>query len=187
MQLSVSPVSSPITAGSTVVIDGQLTKGGHGLAGSTITLLERHSPRAAWHVAATATTNEQGSVAVTSPVLITNTAFRLAGPHGARSAIVRVTVRPTVSVVLQPGTGGRRDILLVSTAYARPGNIVVLQIESKTGAWVILRGRALNVNGKARFALNAVRLQNRVLRVVLRATVRHAAAKSSNITVPPPA
>lgn len=187
MQLTVSPVSSPIAAGSPVVIDGHLTKGGHGLAGSAITLLERHSRHAAWHVAATATTNAQGSVAVTSPALVTNTAFRLTGPHGATSAIVRVTVRPTVSVALQLGTGGRRDVLLVSTTYARPGNIVVLQIQAKTGAWVTLRGRALNVTGKAKFALNAVRLQNRVLRVVLRATVRHAAAKSSNITVPPPA
>ena len=100
---------------------------------------------------------------------------------------MRVTVRPIVSVMLEPPAGGRPDLLQVSTTYARPGNIVVLQIESKTGAWVTLRGRALNVNGKARFALNAVRLQNRVLRVVLRATVRHAAAKSTAITVPPPA
>ncbi len=187
MQLSVTPVRSPILAGSTVVVDGQLTKGGHGLAGSTVTLLERHSRHAAWHVAATATTNAQGNVAVTSPAVVTNTAFRLTGPHGARSALVKVAVRPTVSVVLQLGTGGRRDALLVSTVYARPGNIVVLQVESKTGAWVALRARALNVTGKTRFALNAVRLQNRVLRVVLRATSRHAAARSSNITVPPPA
>jgi hypothetical protein len=185
VRLSITPVGKPILAGQPVVIDGRLTKGGRGLAGSKITLLERHSSHATWHVAATATTNAQGSVAVTSPALITNTAFRLTGPHGARSAVVRVMVRPTVSVVLQLGTGGR-DLLLVSTTYARPGNIVVLQIESKAGAWVTLRGRALNLNGKARFALNAVRLQNRVLRVVLRATVRHAPAISSSITVPPP-
>jgi hypothetical protein len=186
-QMSVSPVSSSIDAGLTVVIDGTLTKGGQALAGATVTLLERHSSHAAWHVAATATTDAQGSVAVNSPALITNTAFRLTGPHGARSAIVRVTVRPAISAVLKPGTGGRRDDLLVSTSYAHGGNIVVLQVESKTGAWVALRGRVLTTNGNARFAVNAVRLQNRVLRVVLRATARHAAAISSNITVPPPA
>jgi hypothetical protein len=162
-------------------------KGGQALAGATVTLLERHSRYAAWHVAATATTSAQGSVAVTSPPIITNTAFRLTGPHGAKSAIVRVTVRPTVSIALNLGTGGRRDALQVSTVYAHRGNIVVLQVQSKTGAWVALRWRALNLNGKSRFALNAVRLQNRVLRVVLRATPRHAAAVSSDITVPPPA
>jgi hypothetical protein len=74
VRLSITPVGKPILAGKPAVIDGRLTKGGHGLPGSKITLLERHSPHAAWHVAATATTNAQGSVAVTSPALITNTA-----------------------------------------------------------------------------------------------------------------
>lgn len=187
VQLSVTPVSSPITAGQTVVIDGQVSKRSKGLAGATVTLLERHSRYAAWHVAATTTTNAQGSFAITSPALITNTSLRVTGPDGAKSPTMRVTVRPTVSAVLNRGTGGRRDALLVSTIYARRGNIVVLQVETKTGRWVPLRWRALNANGKTRFALNAVRLQDRVLRVVLRATTRHAAAITGTITVPPPA
>ena len=112
---------------------------------------------------------------------------RPVGPAPAITRVNRCPVRPTVSAVLKLGIYGRRDALLVSTSYARPGNIVVLQVQSKTGAWLALRARVLNVNGKTRFALNAVKLQNRVLRVVLRATARHAAAISGSITVPPPA
>jgi hypothetical protein len=137
-------------------------------------------------VAGTGITNAQGDVAVTSPAIITNTGFRLTGPDGVKSAIVRVTVRPTISVVLQPGTSGFRDVLVVSTQYARRGNIVVLQIESKTAGWVDLRGRTLKASGHARFPVSAAKLKNRVLRVVLLATARHAAAVSNTVTVPPP-
>ncbi|MGO8957928.1 MAG: hypothetical protein ACLQFR_11240 [Streptosporangiaceae bacterium] len=186
LQLTASRLSSPINAGSAAVIDGQLTKAGNGLAGATITLLDRQSRHEAWQVAGTGVTNAAGDVSVTSPAITTNTAFRLTGPDGASSAIVRVTVRPAISVVLDPGTSGLRDALVVSTQYARRGNIVVLQIESSTGAWVDVRGRTLNANGQARFSVSAAKLQNRVLRVRLLATVRHAAAVSNTVTVPPP-
>ena len=186
MQLSAAGVSSPINAGSAAVIDGQLTRAGKGLAGVTVTLLERPSRHAAWQVAGTGSTDAQGAVAVTSPAITTNTAFRLSGPDGVKSAIVRVTVRPTISAVLQPGTSGLHDAVVVSTQYARRGNIVVLQIESKRGAWIDLRGRTLNASGRTRFALSAAKLKNRVLRVVLLATARHAASVSNTVTVPPP-
>ncbi len=186
VQISASTVSGPIAAGSVASIDGQLTRAGQGLSGVTVTLLERHARHAAWRVAGTGITTAQGDVAITSPVIITNAAFRLTGPAGVKSAIVRVTVRPTISVALQPSANGLRDVLVVSTQYARRGNIVVLQIESKTGRWVDLRGRTLNANGHARFAVSTAKLKNRVLRVVLLATVRHAASVSNAVTVPPP-
>ncbi len=187
LQLSAAQVTSPISAGSAVVINGQLTSAGSGLAGATVTLLERQSRHAAWQPAGTGSTDAHGAVAVTSPVITTNTAFRLTAPGGARSAIVRVTVRPPISVVLQPGSSGLRDALVVSTQYARPGNVVVLQIETKAGRWADLRGRTLNVSGQTRFSVSAAKLKNRVLRVVLLATARHAASVSNTVTVPPPA
>jgi hypothetical protein len=156
------------------------------MAGATVTLLERHNRHATWQVAGTGTTNAQGNLAVTSPAITTNTAFRLTGPDGARSAIVRVTARPTISVVLQPGAGGFRDALVVSTQYARGGNIVVLQIESRSGTWIHLRSRILNASGGTRFVVSASKLENRVLRVVLLATARHAASVSNTVIVPPP-
>lgn len=183
--LTVTPANSQIPAGSAAVIDGQLTKGGKGLTGSTVTLLERTGRRGGWKVAGTAVSGTQGNVTVSVPVLVTNGAFRLTGPDGARSAVVRIAVVPPIEATLQAVTSAR-DALVVSTQYARPGNIVVLQLETKAGGWVKLRVRTLNANGRTRFLLNAAKLQNRVIRVVLLATVRHAAAVSAPVTVLPP-
>jgi len=159
---------------------------GKAIGGATVTLLERPALQAVWEAAGTATSSPQGNVSVSVPALTTNAVFRLTGPHGARSAIIRITVSPPIATTLVPGTGGVHDALVVSTQYARPGNLVVLQLQSSGGGWVSLRERALTANGTTRFVLNAAKLANQVVRVVLLPTVRHALSVSSPVTVPPP-
>ena len=79
-----------------------------------------------------------------------------------------------------------RDLLTVTTQYARPGNVVWLEVQSASGNWVKLRKKRLNAAGKTWFILSGKRLKNKTVQVVLVATVRHAAAVSNSETVPPP-
>ena len=58
--------------------------------------------------------------------------------------------------------------------------------QAADGSWLYLRSRRLDASGQASFGLSGTRLQNREVRVVLTATVRHGAAASSPVTVPPP-
>jgi hypothetical protein len=184
--LSVSAASSQIPAGSVAVIDGQLTGSGKAMAGAKVMLLERIARHVRWHVAGTATTNAQGDVDITTPVLAANAAFELTGPGGSTSKVVLITVVPQVEATLRLGAAGLRDLLVVTTMYAHRGNVVVLQVQTASGAWVSLRERLLNAAGRTRFVIKARKLQNKQLRVVLLATVRHAAAVSNTVTVPPP-
>jgi hypothetical protein len=184
-QLSATAAASKISAGSEAVVDGQLTRSGRGVAGVTVTLLERPARQATWQVAGTAQTNSSGNVAVSVSALATNAAFRLTA-SGSSSAIVTVKVIPLTTAELTLGAGGVADELVVSTLDAQAGNVVVLQVESSSGSWVNLRGRLLNSSGETQFAVSGKRLKNQVLRVVLLGTFRHAASVSNLVTVPPP-
>jgi hypothetical protein len=185
-QLTASAASGEITAGSQAVINGRLTRSGKGVAGVTVTLLERRARQTSWQAVGTAQTNARGNVAVGVSVLTTNADFELTGPDSTSSAIVTITVSPPIAAELNLGARAVRDVLVVSTQYARRGNVVVLQVESSSGSWVYLRAAVLNANGKVRFVLNGKRLQNKVLRAVLLGTPRHAASVSNSVTVPPP-
>lgn len=184
--LSATASASNIAAGTAVTIEGTLTKSGKDIAGATVTLLERPARHASWQVVGTGQTDSAGNVAVGVQALTTNAAFRLKGPDGARSPVVRVTVSPPVTIDLEPGAHAVRDVLVVTTQYARPGNIVVLQVQGADGGWADLRGKTLNASGTAQFVLDGRRLKNKSVRVELLATARHASSVSSPVTVPTP-
>lgn len=185
-QLSAVAASSPIAAGSDAVIDGQLTRSGNGVAGATVTLLERTATQLRWHVAGSGQTNAAGNLAVTVSGLTTNAVFRLTIRGTVHSADVRVTVVPPITATLNVGTGGVQDVLVVTTQYANSGNVVLLQVQSAGGGWSDLRAKTLNSAGQVSFAVSGKRLKNQVLRVKLVATARHGVSVSNPVTVPPP-
>jgi hypothetical protein len=138
-----------------------------------------------WHKAGSGQTNISGNVAVTVSALTTNAAFRLAAGGGVHSAAVHVVVIPVVTIALKEGPSGLRDLLKVTTQYARPRNWVVLQAD-EAGVWTSLREKRLNAAGKTHFYLSGKHLKGDLLQVVLLATVRHGAATSNGVTVPSP-
>ncbi|HUC26587.1 MAG TPA: hypothetical protein VMA73_28125 [Streptosporangiaceae bacterium] len=184
--LSASASTPDIMGGTAPVIDGQLTRAGTGVSGVTVTLVERLAGHPLWHVAGTAQTTSGGFVAITGPPLATNAAFRLRFPGGVHSASVLVTVTPQVAVVLTPGASGLRDLLTVTTQYAKPRNVVWLQVQSASGGWVNLRSKRLNAAGKTWFILSGKNLENKTVQVVLMATIKHGSAVSNSETVPEP-
>jgi hypothetical protein len=184
--LSASAATGQIVAGSGAVIDGRLTRSGSVVAGVTVTLVERLAGQARWHVAGTGKTTADGNVAVSAPALTANAVFRLAAPGGALSRGVVVIVSPQIGTSLNVGPGGTQDTMAVRTADADTGNVVVLQVQAANGSWLYLRSTQLDAFGQASFTLSGTRLQNRQVRVVLLATIRHGAAIGSSVTVPPP-
>ncbi len=184
--LSATAASEQITAGSEAVIDGRLTRSGAGVQGVTVTLVERLAGHVTWHVAGTGQTTSGGNVAVSVPALVANAVFRLTIPGRAVSPSVMVTVSPPISAVLDVGAGGLQDWLVVRAQYAHRADVVVLQVLSADGRWVYLRSRELGAGGQTSFSLNGKHLANRDVRVVLLATVRHAASVSGPAAVPPP-
>jgi hypothetical protein len=173
-------------AGTAPVIDGQLTRAGTSIEGVTVKLIERRAGHPVWHVAGTGQTNSSGNVAITGQPLATNAVFRLRIPGGVHSASVQVTVTPHVTVELTPGASGLRDLLSVSTQYARRRNVVWLQVQSASGSWVRLRSKRLNAAGKTWFVLSGKRLASKTVQVVLVATAKHGSAASNTAVVPPP-
>jgi hypothetical protein len=183
--LTASASSTGILAGSQVVIAGQFTRSGTGVQGITVQLIERFTGHLFGHLAGTGVTNADGNVAVTVSAVPANAVFRLRVPGVAHSAKVLVIVRPPITVVLTPGASGLRDVLMVSTMYARRGNVVWLEVD-KSGVWTYLRQKRLNAVGRTHFVLSGARLQNLEVRAVLVATIRHGASVSNTPTVPPP-
>jgi hypothetical protein len=183
--LTASASSTQISAGSQVVIDGQLTRSGGGVPGVTIRLLEHLAGTPGWHEAGSGQTNTSGNVAVSVSALSTNAAFRLTAGNGVHSAAVRVVVIPAVTITLKPGASGLRDLLKVRTQDARPYNRVELEAD-EGGVWTVLRGKRLNAAGATHFYLSGKRLKGDDVEVVLLATIRHGAATSNEVTVPSP-
>lgn len=184
--LSAQAASTQVIAGTQAVIDGTLTRSGRGVADATITLLERAAGQPAWKVAGTADSNADGNVVFDVAALATNAAFRLTGPGTASSTAVHVTVVPPITTTLQLGPRGLRDVLVVSIPYARPGNAVVLQVQGPAGGWRNIRVHVLSASDGTTFSLKVATFKNKVLRVKLRATLRHAASVSAPVTVPVP-
>lgn len=183
--LAGSVSTSPIDAGSQVVIDGQLTRSGSGVAGITVKLAEHLAGTPGWQVVGSGETTTSGNVAITVPALTTNAGFQLRAGDGVHSAVVHVVVTPTVTIVLKPGALAIRDLLSVTTLYAHPGNWVELQAD-EDGVWTTLRAKRLNAAGATHFYLSGKNLKGDEVQVVLVATLRHGQATSNEALVPPP-
>jgi hypothetical protein len=183
--LTASASASQIPAGSSVTIDGQLSRSGKPLPGVTVRLWERTLRHPAWRLIGQARSSAHGGVAILAG-LTTDARFRLTDPDGGPSNAVTVTVVPKVAVSLTQGARGVKDFLHVATVYARPGDTVVME-GNQNGTWVAIREQVLNARGRTTFTLGARRYKGVELRVMLEATGWHAAAVGGPITVPPPA
>jgi hypothetical protein len=187
LALTAQAVATRIQGGSAATVDGVLTAGGQPVAGITISLIEHVAGEVGWFVVATAKTTSQGVVAVTDPGLGTTARFRLKASDGAISSAVRVVVIPSVTLSIRLGSQGIKDYLTAATAYADPGDTVLLQVQQSSGAWVTRQAKVLNAAGAKTFVLNAQTMQGKTLRVVLLATTLHGRAVSADLLVPPPA
>jgi len=181
--LSASANASQVTAGTGVLISGQLSWPGHALAGLTMTVLERSALTAAWHVIGSAPASAAGNAVVVVPVVGTDAVFRVVVPGVASSPPVRITVVPAVSVALQAGSG-RSDLLTVSVPYGQEGDQVVLEVSTHGGGWTYLQQGSLTPLRRASFLVSTTRLGNDEVRAVLLPTSLHDEAVSAPITVP---
>jgi hypothetical protein len=182
--LSATASASQVTAGTGVLITGQLSWPGHALAGLTMTVLERSALTAAWHVVGSAPASSAGNAVVVVPVVGTDAVFQVAVSGVAISPAVPVAVVPAVSLAVQTGRG-TTEVLTVSVPYAQRGDVVVLQVSADGGAWRYLRQGALTVLHRASFPLSATRLGNEEIRAVLLPTGLHDGSVSAPTAVPP--
>jgi hypothetical protein len=132
------------------VLTGRVTRHGRAAAGAHVRLLERTAGSARWEVAATGVTGPRGGFSFLSPRLTTTATFRVAGPDGARSATVRVTVGSPVRLRLS--SGRVKDKLIVTARAALPGDSVLLD-EFIAGAWTNIKSQPLGATFKATFTL----------------------------------
>jgi len=181
--LALSASQGQIAAGGTAVLTGRVTRAGHPVAGARVSLLERPAGLSAWRLAASATTSAGGRVVVDVSNLATNADFRLAGPAGATSTAVSVTVVPGVRLRAALPPRLRRDAFVVISPYAQSGDEVLLQF-LYGGSWVTVREHLLGPGHRAAFALRVRRAEGRTFRVVLLATSQHASAVSNYVIAP---
>jgi hypothetical protein len=181
--LSAAADSTTITAGTSVVISGQLSWPGHVVGGLTMTVFERQDLTLDWHVVGSVPTSATGNGAVTVPVVGTNAVFRVAVSGVAISPSVRVTVVPAVSLALQVGSGGITDVATVTAPYGQSGDVVLLQVSADGGAWTFLRQGTLTVLDRTSFLLSPSRLVNDQIRAVLLPTGLHAGSISAPVSV----
>jgi hypothetical protein len=137
--------------------------------------MERAAGHLAWVRVDRAQTDAHGDVAFSTPELTANARFRLAYATGTRSTAVLITVVPGISATLTEGSKGLSDYVVVSTTYARRGDVVDLQVLDN-GSWVTLKDGPLNSNGRTHFKFSAIKWRGDQVQVLLLATGRHAAA-----------
>lgn len=180
--LTVVAVLTRIPANAGDVFSGRLASGGRPEAGVRVQLFEHVANGPGWQAAGSAVTDHNGDVTVTVTHLTTNASFRLAGPGGAVSQTVRITVIPPVYVAVVPGLLARVDRLTIWVPYAPAGDAVVLQ-ELSGGVWHRVGERLLGQYHLARFTV-LVPLSGHVeYRVVLPATTAHGWSASRWIRV----
>jgi hypothetical protein len=175
--LSIAVASGRIVAGRSDTFTAHLSDKSGGVAGASVSLLEREAGQSAWQQAGTATTGGDGTAVMTM-----NAAFRLKGPDGTLSGPVLVIVMPPVSATFS-GSKAKTGGITASSPLADPGNIVVLQIQSG-GHWMSLQMDRLNGANQAQFMVRS-RLRQRRYRVVLLPTASHSLSVSNAVTVPP--
>jgi hypothetical protein len=171
-----------IPADGDVVLSGRLAAGSRPEAGVRVRLYERPAGTSDWWEAVGGVTDGRGDVTLTVPGLISNAAFRLAGPKGAVSAPVVVTVIPPVFLDVTPGVLPGRDRLTVRAAFADPGDVVVLQ-ERSGGIWYRVAAHVLGPDDGAFFSVPIPATGEAVYRVVLPRTIAHGRSASGPVLI----
>jgi hypothetical protein len=173
-----------IPAGSSVTITASATRHGHGVAGVSVTLLEVTPKDKVWTAVAHGTTGRGGKAMLTVSGLTMNAGFKVTGPDGSASTAIPVTVVPQVSITVLSRPSGRRAVIKVVCQYAQPGNVVVLEVY-RNGTWVPVRARRIGRLLKTGFVVKVPLAKAKTVQVVLRATRKHAAGVSNEVTVGP--
>jgi hypothetical protein len=180
--LSITATSGRIVAGHSDTFTAQLTDKSGGVAGASVSLLEREAGQKAWQQAGTATTGANGTAVIAVPDVTANAAFRINGPDGMISKPVLVIVAPPVSARFSSSTA-MPPAITVSSPLADPGNTVVLQVQAGK-RWINVQMAKLNGARQAQFTLRS-RLMQRRYRVVLLPTASHGLSVSNAVMVPP--
>jgi hypothetical protein len=181
--LVLTTAQAQIPADGDAVLSGRLAAGSRPKAGVRVRLYERPAGTSDWWEAASGVTDGSGDVTLTVPGLISNAAFRLAGPKGAVSAPVLVTVIPQVFLDVTPGLLPGRDRLTVLAPFADPGDVVVLQ-ERSGGVWHRVAAHVLGPDDRAFFSVLIPAAGDAEYRVVLPRTIAHGRSVSSPVQIP---
>jgi hypothetical protein len=171
-----------ITAGGDDILSGRLALGGRAEPGARVRLLEQVDGVAGWRPAGRAVTDRQGDVTFTVQHLTSNASFRLAGPKGATSLPVVVTVIPPVSLHLAAGRKPGTDLLTAVAPFADPGDAVILQ-EWSGKDWRSVGQHLLNQGHQAYFTVRIPASGGLEFRVVLPPTRRHGRSVSGRVRV----
>jgi len=125
---------------------------GRPASGVRIRLLKQVAGSSRWRLVASGVTGGRGRVRLRTPVLTASATFRLAGPGGASSAPITVTVTPVVRLRLV--SGPNKDRLIVTAPGAAAGQIVRL-MALDNGTWKAVSSEPLGPKLRAVFTLPA--------------------------------
>jgi hypothetical protein len=170
--LVLTAARAQIPAGGNAVLAGRLAPGGRPEAGVRIRLLEQAGGGTGWRDAGSAVTGRNGGLNLTVPHLTGNASFRLAGPGGAVSPPVAITVIPPVHLGLSAGMRPGVDVLTARAPFAQAGDVVILQ-ELSGGVWHGAGERVLGQDHLALFTVLAPLSGQAEYRVVLPGTAVH--------------
>lgn len=182
--LVLAPTFTRIPADGDDVLSGRVTAGGRPAPGVKVRLLEHVAGGPGWRYAGQAVTDRLGDVTFTVQDLTSNASFRLAGPKGATSPPVVVTVVPPVSLELAAGQKKGTDVLTAVAPFADPGDPVVLQELSGT-VWRRVGEHLLGPGRQASFTVRIPKSGGLEYRVVLPRTTRHDRSRSNRVRVAP--
>lgn len=169
--VSITLSAQRVDEGSSAMVTGVVTDEAGGVpARRVVVLLARTAGETPWRPVARGRADASGSVTLLSPGLIDTTRLRLRA-SGARSAVVRVAVVPSLSASYADGR------IVVSTSAARAGETVL--IGARSGP---VTTATLGAGGQASLAVEAGPLRT-FYTVRLPASPRHAAAQLS-VVVP---
>lgn len=170
-----------VPAGGLDLFTGKVSHLGGAASGINVRLLERVAGSSGWQTVAAGVTGSRGGVRIWGPSMTASAAFRLAGPAGARSAPVRVTViRP---VRLRLVSGQLKDHLIVAAPDAAPGATVDLMV-LVNGAWERVASKPLGLRLRADFALPAAEAAGYFYRASLTGPAAPASATSNRVWIP---
>lgn len=158
-----------------VTISGTLTdETGAPVADRQIVLVEHLVGEPGWTKVSSLGTDAHGQVDFTVPHLEHNARFVLRAGGRVRSAVVTVTVDPTISTaVASPATDEADTTVTVTVVGAQPGDVVVL---GRLGRHRESRTAELSTAGQATFTVPVPRRHAVSYRVVVRRTDAHEAA-----------
>jgi hypothetical protein len=179
--ITATAASAQVPAGTRDLFTGKVSDRGNTASGVKIRLLERTAGSQRWRLAASGVTGGRGEVRLWSPSLKTSTIFRLAGPAGARSAPIAVTVAPIVRLRLVPGP--IKDRLIVAAPGARPGDTVNLT-EQVSGTWETVATKPLGPGLRAVFVRPAVSAAGHLYRADLLGSTAATSTSSKLVWIP---